>query len=587
MQLNDLLSKFQNATKSGNGYKALCPAHNDKTPSLSITEKDGKILVHCFAGCSTESVLDAVGLTMQDLNADGKSYTPTYNKETSYPYHDERGKLLYEKIRIEKFRDGKKIKDFRFSPKLKDEDTRVLYRLPEILKAKERNEIIFFVEGEKDADNLRALALTATTTDCGANAKWIEANISVLEPLHNAHVAVLCDNDYTGKQYALTVCKALHGKVKSLKFIDFASVVQGFPEKADVSDWLAFYQGDKDKLLDIVRNTIEFNPNHSLYQLQRLNGNQSLPETESESESEFEYEPTSDEVLAFRPPQSFDELLLYDGLMKELFGYYKSVADVPDEFLFVSTLATLCAIVGGRATMRCGTVRITPHDYFIVLSKSGTGKSTALAPVSELLEALENRVVLNETNLFLYPQRGTERAYIDIMRDESFAEQKKAKMKKRKDAEPEPERVPQRNGIIINDEIVALFEDARKDYNSGFDSTILRLWDGRPISFATSEKNDGRIKIGETALTIIGASTPEKFRERLPKNAFTDGLIARLQFCFAPSPEKPRTPLSEQIETNNQSIIDELVSFFQFVAKLSKNAITIDATGKDADKKSV
>ncbi len=44
------------ATKSGNGYQCLCPAHEDKNPSLSITEVNGKLLFHCHAGCSYESI---------------------------------------------------------------------------------------------------------------------------------------------------------------------------------------------------------------------------------------------------------------------------------------------------------------------------------------------------------------------------------------------------------------------------------------------------------------------------------------------------------------------------------------------------
>lgn len=45
------------ATKSGKGWKALCPAHNDKKPSLHIHELDGQVLVHCFAGCTQYDVI--------------------------------------------------------------------------------------------------------------------------------------------------------------------------------------------------------------------------------------------------------------------------------------------------------------------------------------------------------------------------------------------------------------------------------------------------------------------------------------------------------------------------------------------------
>lgn len=49
-------------------WLARCPAHEDRSPSLSITEgRDGRVLVHCFAGCKPEAVLKAVGLTFADL----------------------------------------------------------------------------------------------------------------------------------------------------------------------------------------------------------------------------------------------------------------------------------------------------------------------------------------------------------------------------------------------------------------------------------------------------------------------------------------------------------------------------------------
>lgn len=54
--------------RSGGRWMARCPAHEDRTPSLSITETvDGKVLMKCWAGCSTESVLAALGLRWSDL----------------------------------------------------------------------------------------------------------------------------------------------------------------------------------------------------------------------------------------------------------------------------------------------------------------------------------------------------------------------------------------------------------------------------------------------------------------------------------------------------------------------------------------
>jgi hypothetical protein len=46
----------------------ICPAHEDKSPSLSIRETDdGRVLIHCFAGCGAGDVLAAIGLRMSDL----------------------------------------------------------------------------------------------------------------------------------------------------------------------------------------------------------------------------------------------------------------------------------------------------------------------------------------------------------------------------------------------------------------------------------------------------------------------------------------------------------------------------------------
>jgi hypothetical protein len=58
-----------NSVKSHNGYyTTLCPAHDDRKPSLSVSEgDDGRVLIKCHAGCSTEDVVSSIGLRMSDL----------------------------------------------------------------------------------------------------------------------------------------------------------------------------------------------------------------------------------------------------------------------------------------------------------------------------------------------------------------------------------------------------------------------------------------------------------------------------------------------------------------------------------------
>lgn len=69
MLADKLLNQLSKVKRTGNeSWVACCPAHADKNPSMTITEKDdGRVLVHCFAGCSVESILGAVGLTFDDL----------------------------------------------------------------------------------------------------------------------------------------------------------------------------------------------------------------------------------------------------------------------------------------------------------------------------------------------------------------------------------------------------------------------------------------------------------------------------------------------------------------------------------------
>lgn len=63
-----LLARLEGVRKSGRGWVAKCPAHSDKTASLSICEGDnGTVLIHDFAGCTPHDVMTAVGLALGDL----------------------------------------------------------------------------------------------------------------------------------------------------------------------------------------------------------------------------------------------------------------------------------------------------------------------------------------------------------------------------------------------------------------------------------------------------------------------------------------------------------------------------------------
>ena len=96
--LTYLLDKLQ-AHKSGKEWIARCPAHEDHTPSLAITEENGKILLYDHGGqCTTEAICAAIGITTRDLSTADKSRSSI---AATYDYTDEAGTVLFQVVRYE------------------------------------------------------------------------------------------------------------------------------------------------------------------------------------------------------------------------------------------------------------------------------------------------------------------------------------------------------------------------------------------------------------------------------------------------------------------------------------------------------
>lgn len=83
-QLLDRLERVKQTAPSR--WIACCPAHEDRSPSLSVRElDDGRVLLHDFGGCSTQHVLGALGLSLSDLfeKPIGHSFRPTHSRITA------------------------------------------------------------------------------------------------------------------------------------------------------------------------------------------------------------------------------------------------------------------------------------------------------------------------------------------------------------------------------------------------------------------------------------------------------------------------------------------------------------------------
>jgi hypothetical protein len=77
-----LLEHLDNIRSTGvDTYRAVCPHHEGRSRSLAVKVVDGRILIHCFAGCSPDEVLSAVGLSMSDLFDESPEMSPVERKD--------------------------------------------------------------------------------------------------------------------------------------------------------------------------------------------------------------------------------------------------------------------------------------------------------------------------------------------------------------------------------------------------------------------------------------------------------------------------------------------------------------------------
>lgn len=199
--LDEVLDKLEGVQKRGGSYVALCPAHPDRTPSLSIAEGESGLVWRCHAGCSQEAVQKALGLTGKRERWNEKDATAVYE------YTDEHGLLIFQVLRMP---------DKEFPARHRDGDKwvwnlegvrRVPYRLPELIEAVKDGKWIIVVEGEKDADAINALdSEFFATCNPGGAGKW---RPEYAQFFAGAKVIIWADKDEPGLAHARRVRKSL------------------------------------------------------------------------------------------------------------------------------------------------------------------------------------------------------------------------------------------------------------------------------------------------------------------------------------------------------------------------------------------
>jgi len=239
MQLNELLQRLKGVKGNGKQYKALCPAHDDKTPSLSIGESDGKILLHCHVGCATENILGALGLEMKDLLLTKPEYKPKKEIAAVYDYKDLDGNIIHSTIRY----NPKGFAQRRPDPQSHGEYiwrdvfksiTPIIYNLAAVTTAIKEKQPVLLVEGEKDCDNLNKYGFVATTSPMGAG-KWRDSFSTFLK---GGAIYIIPDNDEAGYSHFEKVVKSLVGKAEAVYLVDLPTAMPNIPTGGDISDFI-------------------------------------------------------------------------------------------------------------------------------------------------------------------------------------------------------------------------------------------------------------------------------------------------------------------------------------------------------------
>ena len=215
--------------------QAKCPAHEDRSPSLSLGEGgDGRVLLKCHAGCETETIIKALNLGFSDLFPEKAKQPRSGNGQAGqarrrvaeYLYVDRYAEPLTRKVRTDPKGFYWDVPDGEGWRKAKkgEGNPGVIYRLPEVVEAT----AIHVCEGEKAADALTAAGYVAT---CAPTPSWTP---ELAEPLRGKHLWIWADRDEAGIKQAMAALKAIKPIAASVRVVQ--SAVED--EHADAFDHL-------------------------------------------------------------------------------------------------------------------------------------------------------------------------------------------------------------------------------------------------------------------------------------------------------------------------------------------------------------
>ena len=233
---------LEKARRSGDGWTACCPAHDDKNPSLSITDGvDGRVLVKCHKGCSQEDVIAELkgrGLWPERRNGKVVSVSQPYmgNRETTskgvlrrYPYYRPDGVLHVEVCMYRDSATGKKVGRRPWREPSGVKAPHPLYRVREL--PERPADPVLVVEGEHTVEHAAEhFPDYLVTTSIGGSSQAGETDWT---PLADRAVVIWPDADAGGIEHAEKVSKlATAAGAASVRIVELPVL----PAKWDLAD---------------------------------------------------------------------------------------------------------------------------------------------------------------------------------------------------------------------------------------------------------------------------------------------------------------------------------------------------------------
>ena len=541
---------------SGSGYSCRCPAHEDGSPSLVIgIGDDGRVLLHCHAGCSTGAVVESLGLEAKDLFPESASAStprrssgrPADKLKQTFPtveaavagwerkvgrklvrrddYHDADGRHVLSEVRFPEGDDGKTYRQVMATAggawTFGLPTPRPLFKLPQVLAA---DGPIYVAEGCKAADALVSLGLTATTSPMGAKspdkADW--------SPMKGRRVVIVPDRDKPGEEYADAVADlALRAGAESVVVARLADLWPGLPEGGDAHDWIEAHDAvDADDLRQGLEALV----------------------AKAEPVAAAPAEPDDDDVVIEWVPFPSEQL------PEPLAAFVKETArgiGCDESMVALPLLAAVAGAIGNTRAIEPRPGWVEPAVLWTaVVAESGSGKTPAFRAAMQFADA-EQKVAFDAHDVALAAFDAAE-----IEHDAAFADWRRERGNKG----PAPDRPvkPSARRLVVNDTtieglvpiladnprgvlvavdelagLVASFDAYKSGGRGGADRPRwLSMHSAGPLT--VDRKGSGTTYVARAAVSVCGGVQPGVLAKTMTTDNVDSGLMGRLLLSMPP-----------------------------------------------------